>query len=108
MSDSTLTPEQVAAANLTDWKVHADALHTRYKSGDFVTGLKLVNEIGDAAEAANHHPDLDLRYPHLDIHLSSHDAGGITDRDIKLARRITEIAAGAGVAADPNAVELSR
>jgi 4a-hydroxytetrahydrobiopterin dehydratase len=45
----------------------------------------------------NHHPDLDLRYPHVDVRLSSHDAGGVTDRDVKLARTISEYAADEGV-----------
>ena len=46
----------------------------------------------------NHHPDLDLlTYPHLDVRLTSHDAGGVTARDVKLARTISEQAAGEGV-----------
>jgi 4a-hydroxytetrahydrobiopterin dehydratase len=102
MTDGRLSPEDVEAANLSDWRVIGEALHTRYRTGNFATGLKLVNAIGEAAEQANHHPDLDLRYPHVDIDLSSHDAGGITDRDISLARRISELAADLGVDADPS------
>jgi 4a-hydroxytetrahydrobiopterin dehydratase len=48
----------------------------------------------------NHHPDVDLRYPHVDVRLSSHDAGGITERDVRLARTITDIAAAAGAELD--------
>ena len=68
--------------------------------------LRLVDRIGAAAEAANHHPDLDLRYPHLDIRLTSHDAGGVTDRDLALARVISELAAAEGVAARPDVAKL--
>src|SRR5436190_24203883 len=103
MTSRTLSASEIEAADLRDWRWHVDALHTRFKTGDFATGLKLLNQIGEAAEAANHHPDLDLRYPHLDIHLSSHDASGVTQRDIDLARRISEIAATLGVSADPSA-----
>lgn len=104
MSDSHLSAEQIEAAGLTDWRAHDDALVARFATGDFRTGLALVNAIGEEAEAMNHHPDLDLRYPHLDIRLSSHDVGGITNRDVDLARQISELAARQGVKADPDAL----
>ena len=97
MTDSTLTAEQFAQEGLTDWTWRDDAIHAHLETGDFATGLRLVNRIGEAAEAMNHHPDLDLRYPHLDVTLSSHDVGGVTDRDVKLARAISEYAAAEGV-----------
>lgn len=100
----TLTGQDIRDADLPDWRVLLRALHTRYATGDFATGLALVNQIGAAAEEANHHPDLDLRYPHLDITLTSHDAGGLTDRDVAMARRISELAAAAGVPARPETV----
>lgn len=95
--DSTLTADQFAEAGLPDWTWRDDAIHARLETGDFATGLRLVNRIGEAAEAMNHHPDLDLRYPHLDVRLSSHDAGGVTDRDVKLARTISDYAADEGI-----------
>ncbi len=57
------------------------------------TGLRLVNRIGGAAESANHHPDLVLTYPHVEVTLTSHDAGGVTSRDISMARTISGFAA---------------
>ena len=90
---------------LDDWRVLLGALQTRFATGDFVTGLRMVNRIGAAAEEANHHPDLDLRYPHLNVRLVSHDVGGLTQRDVRLARRISEIAAEEGVAASPGEVQ---
>jgi 4a-hydroxytetrahydrobiopterin dehydratase len=98
MTDSTLTAEQFAQEGLSDWTWRDDAIHAHLETGDFATGLRLVNRIGEAAEAMNHHPDLDLRYPHLDVTLSSHDVGGVTDRDVKFARAISEYAASEGVA----------
>jgi 4a-hydroxytetrahydrobiopterin dehydratase len=94
------------AAGLSDWRLLGTALHTRFRTGNFAAGLRLVNAIGEAADAANHHPDLDLRYPHVNVKLYSHDAGGVTDRDLSLARRISEIAAEQGVAAAPSDVEV--
>ncbi len=110
MSDATLTNDQIEAENLTDWRPLLNALRTRFRTGNFATGLRLVNLIGEAAEEANHHPDLDLRYPHLNVKLFSHDAGGVTERDIALARRISELATSLGVSADPasvSAIELA-
>jgi len=93
-----LTGEQIAAEGLTGWVRLANGLRTRIHSGDFATGLALVNAIGRAAEEMNHHPDLDLRYPHLDVRLSSHDVNGVTERDVRLARAISGLVADAGLA----------
>ena len=97
MTDSTLSAEQFTDEGLAEWTWRDDAIHAHFETGDFATGLRLVNRIGEAAEAMNHHPDLDLRYPHLDVTLSSHDVGGVTERDVKLARAISEFAAREGV-----------
>jgi 4a-hydroxytetrahydrobiopterin dehydratase len=104
MTDAQLTQEQISAAQLADWRFVGSALHTRFLTGDFATGLRLVNAIGEAAEAAGHHPDLDLRYPRVGVTLSTHDASGVTQQDVSLARQISEIAAGLGIAADPTDV----
>ena len=100
-STDTLSFSEVEAAGLDDWRQLFSALHTRYLTGDFATGLALVNVIGALAEEANHHPDLDLRYPHLNVLLTSHDVSGVTSRDVDLARAISAAAAGLGVRADP-------
>jgi 4a-hydroxytetrahydrobiopterin dehydratase len=105
-SRTVLTYPQVKEAALEDWRWLVNRLHARFATGDFATGVSLVNRIAEAAEAMNHHPDLDLRYPHLIIRLVSHDVGGVTDRDLRLARRISEIAAELGVAAAPDTTQL--
>ena len=96
----------VAEGGLDDWRMLFRALHARFRTGNFATGLELVARIGEAAEELDHHPDLDLRYPRLDVRLSSHDVGGVTDRDLELARRISGFAANLGVAADPSGVQV--
>lgn len=103
---STLTGDEILTAGLADWRLLFQALHTRFRTGNFATGLRLVNQIGEAAEAMNHHPDVTLSYPHVGVTLFSHDASGVTERDVELARRISEFAAGAGVAAEPSAVSV--
>ena len=102
---TTLSGREVAEAGLADWSFLRDALHTRL-TADYATGLRLVAAIGAAAEEADHHPDLDLRYGFLDVRLTSHDAGGVTGRDLRLARRISDLAAAEGVAASPAAAQL--
>ena len=102
----TLSFTQVEAAGLDDWRQLFSALHTRFRTGDFATGLALVNAIGALAEEANHHPDLDLRYPHLNVLLMSHDVFELTARDVDLARAISVAAAELGVAADPSATSV--
>jgi 4a-hydroxytetrahydrobiopterin dehydratase len=103
---STLTGHEIAQAELAGWSFLHGGLQTRLLTKDFATGLRLVAGVGAAAEEANHHPDLDLRYPHLDIRLTTHDAGGVTDRDVALARAISEMAANEGVVAAPRAAKL--
>lgn len=95
-----LNGQQIADAGLTGWVHLNGGIQTRITTGDFATGVTVVNAIGAAAEELDHHPDLDLRYGHIDIRLLSHDVRGLTGRDIRLARRITTIAADHAVAID--------
>lgn len=93
MSDAQPTPAPPDAAGLDGWRQTGNALRAHFATGDFATGLEFVNRIGAAAEARQHHPDLTLTYPEVRISLSSHDVGGITERDTELAREISAIAA---------------
>lgn len=101
MADPTqiLTAPEISEAELADWRVEGETLVARFATGDFATGLELVHRIGASAEQANHHPDLTLTYPEVTATLSSHDVGGITSRDVELARSISAHAADLGVAA---------
>jgi len=92
-----LTAQEIADQAPSGWVKLLDGLQTRMRTKNFATGLSMVDAIGAAAEEMDHHPDLDLRYGHLDVRLTSHDTHGVTDRDIRLARTISAIAAAAGV-----------
>lgn len=98
-SDTDLS-EQLTERGLTDWSGSSDGIHARFRTGNFRRGLDLVAAIGETAEQQNHHPDLTLTYPQVDVRLISHDVGGVTDRDLSMAARISEIAAEHGVDAD--------
>ncbi len=108
MSDSS-TPVPTAellAEGLHDWVLAERWLHARFATPDYVSGLALVVAIGDAAESAEHHPDVTLRHGHVEVHLRSHDVGDLTRRDLRLAHRITELAAEHGAEARPASVRL--
>lgn len=102
MSDpkQILSTDQISEAALTGWHQINGTIQATFNTGDFLTGLQLVNLIGDSAETANHHPDIALTYPTVSLTLTSHDVGGLTVRDVELARKVNEHAAGLGVKAD--------
>lgn len=101
----TLSGREIDEAGLSDWAFLRDGLQTRLQLPDYATGLRLVAAIGAVAEQTDHHPDLDLRHRTLDVRLTSHDARGVTGRDLRLARTISALAAQEGVAASPRGVE---
>lgn len=106
VSNALLSGDEIRAMEgLDDWRALYDAIEARFRTRDFATGLAFLNRIAAAAEAANHHPDITLSYTYVHIALTSHDVGGKTQRDVDLARQISEIAADLGVVADPRAVQ---
>ena len=96
--DQKLDAAAVEAEGLQDWTLVDGVLHAQFDTGSFSVGLDLVNQVGAAAEEADHHPDVELQYPHVGITLMSHDVEGITQRDVRLARKISEMASEAGIA----------
>ncbi|MBW0116258.1 4a-hydroxytetrahydrobiopterin dehydratase [Pseudonocardia abyssalis] len=104
MTDALLTARDIDGEGLTDWRPMFDELKARFRTGDFASALELVNRIGAAAEEANHHPDLGLTWGRVDVRLSSHDVGGLTRRDVRLARTISTIAADLGATAETDAL----
>src|SRR5262245_59740128 len=82
-----------ALAELDGWARDGDELVRVYRRRDFAHAVALIDAIADAAEAANHHPDLCLRgYRDLEARLTTHAADGITFRDVELARTIEGLA----------------
>lgn len=106
MSGTITAAEFTDADGVDDWRVLFQYASTRFDTGSFATGLELVNAIGELAEEADHHPDIDLRYGSVTVRLTSHDVGWLSSRDVELARRISEVARDLGVEADPSAVTL--
>ena len=88
--DDTAIAQHIS--KLPGWKHEEGAIRRVYETDGWPTTLMLANAIGYCAEAADHHPDLEVSYRRLAVALSTHSAGGITDKDFALARRIEDIA----------------
>jgi len=84
---------------LPGWTVKNDAITKTFKHGSFAEAIVFVNAVAHLAELADHHPDIDIRYTNVTIALTTHDQGGITEKDVALARSIEETRLRAGAPA---------
>ena len=94
MSEPVLTPADVDTALAEQglaWERQDDELTTTVTLRDFAGALAFVNAVGAAAEAANHHPDIDIRWNMVTLVLSTHSAGGLTVLDLALAAAIDRL-----------------
>jgi 4a-hydroxytetrahydrobiopterin dehydratase len=71
--------------SLTEWRVESGELTRTFTFKDFLSSLAFVNKVGELAEKAGHHPDIDIRYNRVRLALVTHDEGGITAKDFDLA-----------------------
>ena len=83
---------QRALGSLAGWSRRGDALAKTFTFPAFAAGIAFVNGVAERADAADHHPDIDIRYTKVTCTLSTHDAGGITQADLDLAREIEGVA----------------
>ena len=70
------------------WERDGDSLVKTVRRDDFVDAMGVVNEVAGLSEAMNHHPDIDIRWNTVRLRLSTHSSGGITEKDLSLARQI--------------------
>jgi 4a-hydroxytetrahydrobiopterin dehydratase len=113
-----LKREEIAEARLNDWRKLAQGLHARYLVDDFGTAARFVTAVGEAGDALGHHPRVSMGHGYVDLKLVSADAiyrddegtehvvEWVTQRDVDLARRITEIAGDHKLDADPASVSV--
>jgi|SRR5829696_2520855 len=93
------------ADGVDDWRALFWGVYAYFRTGSFAKGVALVDAIGRLADAADHHPDVDLRYAGLTVRLSTHEVQGLSERDVELARQISAAARDLGVEAEPSAVQ---
>lgn len=91
-----LSADDVAGRLPDGWELADGAISKQFEFETFPTGIAFVNLLADAAEEANHHPDLDIRYNKVLVTLSTHSEGGVTDKDLDLAAKAEQLAQAAG------------
>ena len=77
--------------SLPGWKLAGKAIERQIEFPDFKAAMAFVNRVAEAAESANHHPDITINYNKVRFTLISHDSGGVTQRDIKMAGKINQL-----------------
>lgn len=94
LSRELLTEDAIHKAldGLSGWTVVGDALTKRFEFGAYASGLAFAVAVGHLADSMDHHPDLLIGYRKVSVTTSTHDAGGLTQLDLELARRIESIA----------------
>jgi 4a-hydroxytetrahydrobiopterin dehydratase len=90
---TALTPQEAEnrVTKLSGWKIDSGELVRTFQFKDFREALGFVNRVGEAAETAGHHPDIDIRYNRVRLGLVTHDAGGLTEKDFELAARADKL-----------------
>ncbi len=92
MADTLTQPDiDAALQHLPGWTQQESAIVKQYEFGGFGEAVEFVNRIAEAAEAVDHHPDIDIRYNKVRLALSTHSAGGLTAKDIMLAQEIEAV-----------------
>ena len=90
-----------AAAGVEDWRVLFGWACAHFRTGSFAAGVALMEAIGRLADAAHHHPAVDLRYDGVTVRLRTYDIGGLSERDVELAWQISAAARALDLPADP-------
>jgi 4a-hydroxytetrahydrobiopterin dehydratase len=92
--ERTYTDNEVTARlarDLPRWRLADGHICRTYETGNWRATLMITNAVGHLAEAAWHHPDILATFPRVEVRLTNHDAGGITDKDFELARKIEDL-----------------
>jgi 4a-hydroxytetrahydrobiopterin dehydratase len=87
LSDTEITRE---LATLKGWTLRGNVIEKPYKFDSFAAAIAFVNRVAGVAQELDHHPDMLIQYDRVTLTLSSHDAGGLTERDFRLAGRIDQ------------------
>jgi 4a-hydroxytetrahydrobiopterin dehydratase len=96
-----------ASAGLAEWRFLLGRIEAVFVAESFAEATAFINQVAEAADAANHHPDVDLRYPgRVHVALTTHAVDGLTTADVDLAATISSLAATAGLVAKPVGARL--
>lgn len=84
--------DRALATELPGWTQEGDSITRSVKAATFMDGIRLVHQVAEVAEALEHHPDIDIRWTTVKFTLSTHSAGGLTAKDLRLAKDIDLVA----------------
>ncbi len=85
------TEIQKRFSQLSGWTVEGNQLRCTRKFQDFIAAIAFVNKLVEPSEAAAHHPDIEISYNKVTVNLTTHDAGGLTEKDFALAQKISQL-----------------
>jgi 4a-hydroxytetrahydrobiopterin dehydratase len=91
MKKLTATQIKSALAAIPDWKKHGSTISRTFQFKDFPAAIEFVNAVAGLAEQAWHHPDIDIRWNKVALTLTTHDAGGLTEKDFALAKKFDRV-----------------
>jgi 4a-hydroxytetrahydrobiopterin dehydratase len=105
MQYTTVTADEFATLDgVDDWRVVQNVAYADYRLPTFLAAAEFAVSVAEVAESAQHHPDIDIRYPRLvRIALTTHATGGLTTLDVDVARTIAGLARAAGGVSEPGA-----
>ncbi|WP_327051061.1 4a-hydroxytetrahydrobiopterin dehydratase [Halomicrococcus gelatinilyticus] len=86
-----LSNEEIDDRLPADWERDGDEIVRVYEFDDYLEGVAFASEVGEIADEEFHHPEMVVRYDEVEVRLTSHEAGGITDRDVELAERFDDV-----------------
>ena len=88
-----LSPKQIKASlkAVSNWSQSAQTISRTFKFEGFLKSVAFVDRIAKKAQKSNHHPDIDIRFDQVTLALTTHDEGGITEKDFSLARQCDEV-----------------
>ncbi|MEM9544204.1 MAG: 4a-hydroxytetrahydrobiopterin dehydratase [Cyanobacteria bacterium P01_E01_bin.42] len=85
------TEIQTRLQTLTGWQQNGKVIQQTFKFKDFIEAIAFINRLVEPAEAAGHHPDLEISYNKVTVAMTSHDAGGLTEKDFTMAATISKL-----------------
>jgi 4a-hydroxytetrahydrobiopterin dehydratase len=91
MPSLTTKEIELHLTTVPEWSKRAKTICRTFKFDEFMTGIAFVRRIAKQAQKTNHHPDIDIRYDKVTLTLTTHDEGGITEKDFSLARQCDEV-----------------
>lgn len=91
MAQLSTSQIEKALQNLSGWELSDEKIRKTFEFEDFVAAMGFVIEVAQLAEEVGHHPDIDIRYNRVILALTTHDEGGVTERDVRMAREIEEL-----------------